>query len=41
MDKLRKIIEHYREYGDESVLESFKCKHNGKTGYDNAFDANY
>jgi hypothetical protein len=40
MNNLKNIIEAYRNGADESLLEAFRCVHNGQAGYQ-AFDANY
>lgn len=40
MNNLRKAIDTYRQNSSELLLEEFKCKHNGKAGY-NVFDQNY
>jgi len=41
MNELRRVIENYRRCHDEFIIENFKYKHNGETGYDNIFDENF
>ncbi len=37
----RQLIEEFRKNNDTKLLKNFKCKHNGKDGYDYSFDKNY